>query len=207
NIIYVVVFLLITGAIYWYLNYSKHGYELSVVGESENTARYIGINVKAVTLRTLIMSGALCGLVGFFLSAGVNGMMSSSMDGNMGFTGIMVAWLSHFEPLVMTVVAFFITFITKGMKTVNEAFGFTDEALSSVIIGIIYFLLIASEFLVSYKVLWRHDAQKVVDKISAPFKWFFDKVEWLFKKIGSGFVWLFKKIASLFKKKAKEEGK
>ena len=49
---------------YVFLKYSKHGYELSVVGESENTAKYIGINVKKVIIRTMLLSGAVCGIAG-----------------------------------------------------------------------------------------------------------------------------------------------
>ena len=50
--------------------YSKQGYEISVVGESENTARYAGINVGKVIIRTMILSGALCGLTGFLIVGG-----------------------------------------------------------------------------------------------------------------------------------------
>lgn len=183
----IVLFVFVTVAIYLYLRYSKHGYELSVVGESENTARYIGLNVKVVTIRTVALSGALCGLVGFILSGGINYMMSTTMDGNMGFTGIMVAWLSQFSPIIMVFISLFIAFVTNGMAQVNEDFGFTDENLSAVIRGIIFFLLIASEFFVSYKIIWREDAQKVVDKIAFPFVWIGKKINPVFEKIGSFF--------------------
>ncbi len=186
----IVLFVFITTAVALYLKYSKHGYELSVVGESENTARYIGINVKWVTIRTVLFSGILCGLVGFVLSGAINYMMSTNMDSNMGFTGIMVAWLSHFSPIVMVFISLFIAFITKGMSQVNEDFGFTDENLSSVITGIIFFLLIASEFFVSYKIIWRADAQKVVDKIAFPFVWVGKKLSPVFEKIGNFFTGL-----------------
>ena len=61
NILLVAV---VTVAMYVYLTYSKHGYEISVVGESTNTARYVGIKVEKVILRTLLLSGALCGFAG-----------------------------------------------------------------------------------------------------------------------------------------------
>ncbi|MCQ2798773.1 MAG: ABC transporter permease [Bacilli bacterium] len=178
-----IIFFIVAIAIYFYLRFSKHGYELSVVGESENTARYIGINVKVVTIRTMILSGALCGLVGFILSGAVHQMMSVNMDSNMGFTGIMVAWLSHFNPAVMILIAYFVTFVTRGMSQVNTDFGFTDEKLSSVISGIIFFLLIASEFFVSYRIVWRADIQKVMDKIAYPFVKACDSTDSLIKTI------------------------
>ena len=60
----IVVAVVITIFMYVYLNYSKQGYEISVVGESENTAKYVGIKVEKVIIRTMLLSGALCGLVG-----------------------------------------------------------------------------------------------------------------------------------------------
>ena len=66
----IIIVLALTALVYIYLKYSKQGYEISVVGESENTARYIGINVKKVIIRTMIISGALCGVAGFLLVAG-----------------------------------------------------------------------------------------------------------------------------------------
>ncbi len=181
------LFTFVTVAVALYLHFSKHGYELEVVGESENTARYVGVNVKVVTIRTVVMSGALCGLVGFVLSGAINGMMSTNMDANMGFTGIMVAWLSHLNPVVMVFMSLFISFVTKGMAQVNEDFGFTDETLSAVIKGIIFFILIASEFSISYKIVWREDIQRIIDKLNYPFVWVAKKVEPVFVKIGDSF--------------------
>ncbi len=60
----VVIVLVLTVAMFGYLKYSKQGYEISVVGESENTAKYVGINVKKVIMRTMAISGAICGLAG-----------------------------------------------------------------------------------------------------------------------------------------------
>ena len=60
----IILVLVLTFAMYAYLRYSKHGYEIAVVGESENTARYAGINVRRVIIRTMITSGAICGLCG-----------------------------------------------------------------------------------------------------------------------------------------------
>ena len=148
----ILVVVVLTGAMFAYLKFSKHGYELSVVGESENTARYVGINVKVVIIRTMILSGAICGIIGLLLSGAINHNVSSNMDGNMGFTGIMVAWLAKFNPVGMIFSAFFITFITRGMGQVCTDFGFTNDALSDIIIGIIYFLIIGCEFFISYKI-------------------------------------------------------
>jgi len=149
----IIVVVLITAAIFVYLKFGKHGYELSVVGESENTARYAGINVKAVTIRTMVLSGAICGAIGLLLSGSINHMVSTDLDNNMGFTGIMAAWLGKFNPLIVVLTSFFITFVNRGMKQVCSDFGFSKEDISSIIIGIIYFMVIACEFFISYKIV------------------------------------------------------
>lgn len=148
----VIVAVLVTAFIFCYLRFFKHGYEISVVGESKNTARYAGINVKKVVIRTLAFSGALCGLVGFLLVACINQMVSTTMDGNMGFTGIMVAWMGKLNPLIMAGVAFFIIFLSRGMAQVCTDFGFTSTSLSDIVVGLIYFFLIGCEFFIVYKV-------------------------------------------------------
>ena len=143
---------IVTAFVFCYLRFSKHGFEVSLVGESRNTARYAGINVKKVIIRTLALSGAMCGLVGFLLVGSVNHMVSTSMDGNMGFTGIMVAWMGKFDPLIMAGVALFINFLTRGMAQVNTDFGYTNSALSDIVVGLIYFFFIGCEFFIVYKV-------------------------------------------------------
>lgn len=145
-----------------YLKFSKHGYELSVVGESENTAKYIGINVKMVTIRTVALSGALCGLVGCLLVGGWHYTISSSTANNMGFTSIMVAWLAGFDPLFMILSAAFVTFMNKGMSGVLSTFKITSSAIPNLVIGVMYFCVLGFTFFVSYKV-------KLTKKIKIPF--------------------------------------
>lgn len=151
---------LITVFIAVYTKYSKHGYELAIVGESENTARYAGISVKKVVIRTMVLSGAICGTIGLLLSGVVNLNMTSSMDGNMGFTGIMVAWIAKFNPLVMIVVSLFVTFVSTGMGQVCTDFGFTTSDIADIIIGIIYFFIIACEFFINYEIKFNHHKGK-----------------------------------------------
>ena len=154
----VFVAVLITGAVSVYLRFSKHGYEIDVVGESINTAKYIGINVKKVVIRTLALSGAICGVVGLLLTGGINFTVNSELHGGMGFTAIMTVWLAKFNPLMIIATCFFVSFITKGMAQVRLDFGFTDEATANIVLGIVYFCIIACDFFVNYRVLFRHKA-------------------------------------------------
>ncbi len=171
----ILVFFLLAGAIHVYLKYSKQGYEISVVGESTKTARYIGINVKKVIIRTLILSGAIAGLVGAFLGGAIEHTVAADTAKNMGFTAIMTAWLANFNPLVMIASCFFISFITKGMVKVRSEFGFTSGAISNIVVGIVYFAVISVSFFISYRVIFRDGAFDGVKKLWEWIKNFFKK--------------------------------
>ncbi|MBP5288498.1 MAG: ABC transporter permease [Clostridia bacterium] len=151
----VAIFVLLTLFMFVYLKYSKHGYEISVVGESVNTAKYIGINVKKVIIRTMILSGAIAGLVGFILIARTGPGLSSDTPNNMGFTAIMTSWLANFSPLLLFLSCFFISFITRGMSQVQQGFGLTNNSIISIVTGLIYFCVIACSFFINYKIVFR----------------------------------------------------
>lgn len=156
----VIIVLAITVAMYIYLKYSKHGYELTVVGESENTARYIGVNVKKVILRTLFLSGAICGIAGLLLVGGTNHTISTTAAGGRGFTAIMVSWLAQFNPITMVITAFIIAFLGVGAGEISTVFGF-NESLSDIITGIILFFIIGSEFFINYEIKFRSSKKEV----------------------------------------------
>ena len=160
NIICAVVAVVVFALIFVYFKLCKHGFEVSVVGESENTARYVGMNVKKVIIRTMALSGAICGLVGVLLAGSINHTISTSMANNMGFTAIMVAWLGKLDPIMMLVAAFFISFVDKGMSSVRTNFGLTNNAASNIVLGIIYFCIIASEFFLEYAIKRRKKAKE-----------------------------------------------
>ena len=144
----------LTVFMYVYLKYSKHGYEISVVGESENTAKYIGINVKKVILRTMLLSGALCGIAGFLLVSGTDHTVNRDTAGGRGFTAIMVSWLAKFDPLYMILTSLLIVFLQRGAGEISTSFGLNDS-FSEIITGIIIFFIIGSEFFVNYQLKFR----------------------------------------------------
>lgn len=151
NIIIVVALTLL---LYVYLRYSKHGYELTVVGESENTARYIGINVKKVILRTMLLSGAICGIAGLLLVSGTDHTITRDTAAGRGFTAIMVSWMAKFNPLYMILTSFLIVFLQKGAIEISTIFGLNDS-FSDIITGIIIFFIIGSEFFINYQIKTR----------------------------------------------------
>ena len=144
----------LTILMYIYMKYSKHGYEISVVGESVNTARYVGINVERVIIRTLLLSGALCGITGLLLVGGTNHTITTSIAGGRGFTAVLVAWLGKFNPLSMIASSFLIAFLEKGAAEISSAFEL-NSSFGDILTGIILFFIIGSEFFLTYKVNFR----------------------------------------------------
>ena len=142
--------------VFVYLKYSKHGYEISVVGESEKTARYIGINVKKVIIRTVIISGAICGLAGLILVSGVHHTLTTDIEGGRGFTAIIVSWMAHFNPLYMALTSFLIVFLEKGAIQVASSPALNlDDNFANIVTGIIILFIIGCEFFINYKIVFR----------------------------------------------------
>lgn len=150
----VILVLVLTVGMYIYLKHSKQGYEIAVVGDSENTARYAGINVRKVTIRTMAISGAICGLAGFIEVAGVSHTISTATAGGRGFTAIIVAWLAKFNTFVMILISFLLVFLQKGAIQIASQFNLNDYA-SNIITGIILFFILGSEFFINYRIILR----------------------------------------------------
>lgn len=143
--------LIVTIVMHIYLNYSKHGYEVSVVGESPRTASYVGIKVDRVIVRTLVLSGALCGFAGWMMVSGTDHTITTSLAGGNGFTGIMVAWLAQFNVLVMSLCALLIVVLGQGAGEIATSFGL-NEAFGDILTGVILFFIIGVEFFINYRI-------------------------------------------------------
>ena len=147
----VIIVAALTVMMYFYLKYSKQGYEIAVVGESENTAKYAGINVKKVIIRTMLISGALCGVAGLLLVSGTDHTITPNTAAGRGFTAIMVSWLAKFNPLFMVLTSLLLVFMQKGAIEISTQFGL-NNSFSDIISGIIIFFIIGSEFFINYKI-------------------------------------------------------
>ena len=145
---------------YFYLKRTKHGYEIAVVGASRNTARYAAIDVGRVTVRTVSLSGALCGIAGFIAVAGQSHTISISTAGGNGFIAIIVAWLAKFNSLVMILISLLLVFLEKGAVEIASSFNINDN-ISQMITGIILFFILGSEFFINYKLDFAKAEKKV----------------------------------------------
>ncbi len=150
-----IIVALITVFMFVYLKYSKHGYEISVVGESEKTARYVGIKVERVIMRTLLLSGAICGVAGLLLVAGTDHTITTTLAGGRGFTAVMVSWLAKFSPIFMVFTSLLLVFLERGAREISTSFGL-NNSFCDILAGIRLVFTIGAEFLLDYKLNFRH---------------------------------------------------
>ena len=150
----IIVVALMTAFMYVYLSYSKHGYEIAVVGESQRTASYAGIKVERVIIRTMVLSGAVCGLMGLLLTAGTDHTLTTTIVGGRGFTAVMVSWLAKFNPIAMVFTSLLLVVLSRGASEISSVFSL-NQSFADILTGIILFFIIGSEFFLTYKVSLR----------------------------------------------------
>ena len=155
----IIVVALMTVFMYVYLSYSKHGYEIAVVGESQRTASYAGIKVDRVIIRTMVLSGALCALMGFMMTAGIDHTLTTTIVDSRGFTAVMVSWMSKFNPLIMIAASLLLVTMERGASEISTAFSL-NQSFADILTGIILFFIIATEFFITYKVTLRKSSKK-----------------------------------------------
>ncbi len=158
----ILIVALLTVFMYIYMRYSKHGYEIAVVGESERTARYVGIRVEKVMIRTLMISGAICGLAGFLLVGGTDHTVTTTIGAGRGFEGVMVAWLGKFNPINMIFTSFLLVFMERGVSEISTKLGL-NQSFGDILTGIIIFFIIGSEFFINYKLSFNKKEVEIHD--------------------------------------------
>ena len=148
-----VIFTLLIGiAMFIYLRYTKHGYEISVVGDSAGTAHYAGMKVNAIVLRTVFLSACLIGLAAAF-KVGTAGILSTAITDDVGWTGIIVAWLSQLNTAVIFVVSALICVLHYGSTAAAATFAQVDSSFANMLQGVILFLVLAADFYTRFRVV------------------------------------------------------
>jgi len=161
-----IIVLALTVFMFIYMNRTKHGYEIAVIGESENTARYAGMNVGRIIMRTAFLSGAICGVVGFLVASGANMTLYDSVADGAGFTAITVAWLAQLNPFAMVVISLLLAVLDKGAGTLQTRMG-VPASISDIITGIILFCMLGCEFFINYKLIFRRSGRPAEGKEGA----------------------------------------
>lgn len=149
-----IIVLVLTVLMYIYMKYTKQGYEITVIGESENTARYAGMNVGRIVMRTVFISGAVSGLVGFIVASGANNTLYDGVAAGVGFTAITVAWLAQLNPFAMVGISALLAVLEKGADTLHTRMD-VPASISDIITGIFLFCMLGCEFFINYKLIFR----------------------------------------------------
>ncbi len=147
-----IIALILVVIVHVFLRYSKLGYEIRVVGESEKTAHYAGINVRKVIITGTIISGALVGLAGMIKLTGVSWTLSESIGGGNGFTAVMVAWLAQLQAPVMILTSILFAAMEQGAMAMEISVG-VPASVSKVIEGLILFAALSSDLFIRYRVV------------------------------------------------------
>lgn len=149
-----IIVLILTVLMYIYMTKTKHGYEIAVLGESENTARYAGMDVRKVMIRTACLSGGIAGLVGFMICSGADQTLFQGVAGGVGFTAITVTWLAQLNPFAMIAISLLLAILSKGASTIQTTLG-VPASISDIITGIILLCMLGCEFFINYKMIFR----------------------------------------------------
>ncbi len=149
-----IIALLLVVVMHLYMTRTKHGYEVAVIGDSINTARYAGMNVGWIMMRTMILSGAISGIAGFLLVSGDFHTITSNIASGYGFTAITVSWLSQLNAFVMIAISALLAIISKGSKTLNMNLS-VPTAVSEIVSGILLFCMLGCEFFINYRIIFR----------------------------------------------------
>lgn len=144
-----------------FINRTKKGYEIQVIGESENTARYAGINVPGTILTTIFLSGSLCGLTGMIEASAINKTLSVEITGGVGYTAIITAWLANLKEPLIIVVSFLFAAMIQGSSYIQMAFQIPQSA-AEILQGLILFFVLGSEFFIRYRIHIRRNPVKGV---------------------------------------------
>ena len=153
-----IIVLLLVVFMYVYMRYTKHGYEIAVLGDSVNTARYAGMNVGRIMMRTMFLSGAISGLIGVLVASGANGTLYDGVAGGVGFTSITVAWLSQLNAFAMVAISMMLAILSKGAETLQTRLA-VPTSISDIITGILLFCMLGCEFFINYRLIFRGRAE------------------------------------------------
>lgn len=149
SLIFAVLFVIF---MFVYLNKTKHGYEISVVGDSINTASYAGMKVNKIILRTIFFSAFMIG-VASSLHVSTSHTLSESITNDVGWTGVIVAWLAKLNPTGILIASVLISILRYGCQIANTNFSTIDSNFADLLQGLILFSILVADFLLRFRIV------------------------------------------------------
>jgi ABC-type uncharacterized transport system permease subunit len=139
---------------YVLLSFTRWGYEIKVVGESRNAAKYAGISYLGLTVLTMLLSGGLSGLAGMALVSGVVGRLRPGISPGYGYTAIIVAWLGRLDPIAALVVGVLFGGLLVSGDALQIALGLAYSTVE-VFQGLILLFVVGADVITHYKITVR----------------------------------------------------
>ena len=157
-----IIALVLVGLMYLLMNRSKLGYEIAVLGESEMTARYAGMNIRRIMLYAVLLSGGLCGLTGMIQASAIEHSISNQFSGGLGFTAIMTSWLAKLNPAAIVFVSFLFAMLLQGGSYIQVALQ-VSSTVASMIQGVVLFFILGSDFFMQHSVVFNRKTREVAN--------------------------------------------
>lgn len=154
-----IVAIVLVFVVYFFINHTKKGYEITVVGESVETARYAGMNIKAIIITAMFISGGLCGLTGMIQASAIERTLTFGISMGYGFTAIITAWLARLKPVAVLFVCFLFAMLIQGGAYLQIAMN-VPESVASIVQGSVLFFVLGSDFFLQYKVNFKFKREK-----------------------------------------------
>jgi simple sugar transport system permease protein len=145
-----IIAIILTVLIYVFMNYTKKGYEIAVVGESVETAKYAGMNIKWIIIVAMLISGGLCGLTGMIQASAIERTLTVSLSSGYGYTAIITTWLAGLSAPLVLVVSLAFAVLLQGGTYIQIALQ-VPSSVADMIQGMILFFVLGSEFFIKYK--------------------------------------------------------
>ena len=145
----------------WVLFRSRWGYEIRVIGDNPQAARYAGIDLGRNILLVMMISGALAGLAGMNEVAALRELNGRFQRGY-GFTGVIVAWLARLNPLAAILAAILFGGLLVGTKLIQP------QGIASMLQGVILFVVVGTELAFRYRIRVEKDEALVISGAEQP---------------------------------------
>ncbi|MBM3393514.1 MAG: ABC transporter permease [Betaproteobacteria bacterium] len=133
---------------------TRFGFETRAVGANATAARFAGMPVNAVMLKTALLSGALAGLAGVFEVGGRTSYVTLDMSPGYGYTGIVVATLALLNPLGVVLAAIFIAGVLVGADSMSRVIA-VPTYIADVIVALALLSMLVTTMLSRYRIQWR----------------------------------------------------
>ncbi|WP_054302565.1 ABC transporter permease [Gemmobacter sp. LW-1] len=146
---------LIAAVVVWVIqSRTTLGFEIRAVGQNREAARFAGMPVNVVLVKTALLSGGLAALAGWSEVAGLKGHLSSDLSPGFGYTGIIVAMLALLHPLGVVLSALFVAAIFVGSDSMSRAAGVPTYIADMLLATALLFMVLAL-MLTRYRVVWK----------------------------------------------------